>query len=47
MELYAPEHDYTLEVEGIAIGEFGSIVEFRKKLDDHPLIEVSTLRLQF
>ncbi len=47
MELYAPEHDYTLEVEGVAIGEFGSVFEFRKKLDDHPLIEVSTVRLQF
>lgn len=47
MELYAPEHDYTLEVDGIAKGEFGSVFEFRKKLDDHPLVEVSTLRLQF
>ena len=47
VELYAPEHDYEFTAEGIAIGEFRAILDFRKKLDDHPLIEVSTIRLQF
>jgi len=47
VELYAPEHDYSFEASGIARGEFGNITGFRKKLDDHPLVEVSKIRLQF
>ncbi len=47
VELYAPDHDYTFTAEGIAIGEFKAILDFRKKLDDHPLVDVSTIRLQF
>ena len=47
MELYAPEHDYTFECEGIAIGGFESMIEFRRKMDDNPLIEISRMRLQF
>lgn len=47
VELYAPEHDYTFTAEGTAIGEFKSILDFRKKLDDHPLVDVSLITLQF
>jgi len=47
VELYAPEHDYTFTAEGIASGDFKAIMAFRKKLDDHPLIEVSHVRLHF
>lgn len=47
VELYAPEHDYTFTAEGIATGEFRSILDFRKKLGDHPLVEVSLITLHF
>ena len=46
-ELYAPDHDYTFTAEGTASGEFKSILDFRKKLDDHPLVDVSEIKLQF
>ncbi|HPS59328.1 MAG TPA: hypothetical protein PK514_14590 [Spirochaetota bacterium] len=47
IELYAPDHDYIFTAEGTASGEFRAILDFRKKLDDHPLVDVSTIRLQF
>lgn len=47
VDLYAPDHDYVFTAEGMAAGEFRAILDFRKKLDDHPLVEVSTIRLQF
>ncbi len=47
MELYAPEHDYNFQCDGVAKGEFSGILELREKLDAHPLVEVSKMRLQF
>ena len=47
VELYAPVHDYTYRGEGVAIGEAGSIVSFRKAMDNHPLVQVSSIRLNF
>ncbi len=47
VELYAPEHDYTFKVDGTATGDFRAILDFRKKLEDHPLVEVSLISLQF
>jgi len=46
-ELYAPTHDYTFTAEGLAVGEFGNLLKFRKILDDHPLVAVSKIKLQF
>ena len=47
VELYAPVHDYTFKGDGIATGEVGAIITFRKVLDDHPLVQVSSIRLNF
>lgn len=47
VELYAPDHDYVFTATGIAAGEFRAILDFRKKLDDHPLVDVSPIKLQF
>lgn len=46
-ELYAPTHDYTFTAEGVAEGEFWAILNFRKILDEHPLVEVSKIKLTF
>jgi hypothetical protein len=47
VELYAPVHDYTYRGEGTASGEAGAIIAFRKVLDDHPLVQVSGIKLNF
>jgi len=47
VELYAPAHDYSFKCSGIAEGDFGRIIEFRKFLDDHPLIHVGNIKLVF
>jgi hypothetical protein len=47
VELYAPVHDYTYRGEGTARGEAGAIIAFRKVLNDHPLVQVSSIRLNF
>ncbi len=47
VELYSPVHDYTFKCEGKAIGEFGDIINFRKKLNDHPLVHLSSIKLTF
>ncbi len=45
IELYAPDHDYIFKATGIAKGDIESILKFRKVLDNNPLIEVTTIRL--
>lgn len=45
--LYAPVHDYTFKCSGNAIGRFGDIISFRKILGEHPLVEVSSVKLNF
>jgi len=47
VELYTPVHDYSFKGEGTASGEFGGIIAFRKTLDDHPLVQVSSIKLNF
>jgi hypothetical protein len=47
VELYAPVHDYTFSGEGDAAGEVGAIIAFRKILNDHPLVQVSSIKLNF
>ncbi len=47
VELYSPAHDYTFKCEGTASGKFGEIFPFRKKLEEHTLIEVSNIKLKF
>jgi hypothetical protein len=47
VELYAPVHDYSFKGSGTATGEFGGIVSFRKILNDHPLVQVSSIKLNF
>jgi len=45
--LYAPVHDYTFKGTGNVIGDFDKIIAFRKTLDDHPLVQVSSIKLNF
>lgn len=47
VELYAPVHDYTYKGEGTASGDTGAIVSFRNVLNDHPLVNVSNIKLNF
>jgi len=45
--LYANVHDYTFKCEGNVKGDFGEIIEFRKLLDAHPLVQVGSVKLNF
>ncbi len=45
--LYANVHDYTFKCAGTAAGEFGDIISFKKILEAHPLIQVSSIKLSF
>jgi hypothetical protein len=46
VELYSPDHDYALEATGRVSGaNIKALLEFRKKLDDHPLVEVEKIIL--
>ncbi len=43
--LYPLEDVYEFWCRGIAVGSFGEIMNFRKTLEDHPLIKVNRVRL--
>ena len=47
VDLYAPEHSYTFKGEGDIKGDFGTVIEFRKKLADHPLVDITPIKLLF
>jgi hypothetical protein len=47
VELYAPAHDYIFTGKGTIIGPVEQVVNFRKILDDHPLIEAEKVVLGF
>ncbi|HOO72131.1 MAG TPA: hypothetical protein PK926_10250 [Spirochaetota bacterium] len=47
VELYAPEHEYTFEASGTLSGNIGELIELRKTLDEHPLVEVEKIQLKF
>ncbi len=44
-ELYAPEHDYIFEAGGTISGNVKEVIEFRKILDDHPLINPDKINI--
>ncbi len=45
-ELYAPDHEYSFKGKGKLIGDIETIIEFNKKFDEHPLIDVSSITLR-
>jgi len=45
VEAYAVAHDYEIKGGGTAHGRFDKVLETRRAMDTHPLIEVSELRL--
>jgi len=48
IDLYAPDHDYEFKATGeISGSDINLLLTFRKKLDDHPLIEVDDVVLSF
>ncbi len=47
IEMYAPEHDYEFEASGRIDGDVKQVIELRKQFDDHPLIEVENIILEF
>ncbi len=46
VEMYAPEHEYTFEASGTLEGDITNLIEYRQKLDDHPLITVHEITLE-
>jgi len=46
-ELYAPDHEYILKGTGKLTGDVETIIDLNKKFDEHPLIEVSSITLEF
>ncbi len=47
IEMYAPEHQYVFEGKGSFSGPLLKIMEYRGKLESHPLIDVSKITLIF
>lgn len=47
VELYAPDHDYIFEGKGKFSGPIMELLEFRRVLDDNPLITVEEITLEF
>lgn len=47
IELYAPEHHYEYKSTGTVTGQIKEIIDFREKLNEHPLVEVSRTKLLF
>ena len=45
VELYAPVHDYSFEASGTIAGDLMEVIDMHKKMDYHPLIEVSKIKL--
>jgi len=47
VELYSPAHDYSFEGSGVITGPVDEAIAFRKALDDHPLVDVTVIDLEF
>lgn len=47
VELYSPAHEYTFEGTGVIAGPVDEAIAFRKVLDDHPLVDVTVINLEF
>lgn len=45
-ELYAPDHEYSFKGKGRLVGDIETIIEYNKKFDEHPLIDVTAITLQ-
>ena len=45
VELYSPAHEYYYQTTGTITGHLGTLIEFRKKLTDYPLIEVDKIKI--
>ena len=46
VEMYAPDHDYIFEAKGTISGDVHDVIEFRKILDDHPLITPDEIKIE-
>jgi len=46
-ELYAPDHEYILKGTGKLTGDVETIIDLNKIFNEHPLIEVSSITLEF
>jgi hypothetical protein len=47
IEAYSPTHHYEVEGEGTAIGRVDLLIQARRLLDDHPLVSVEPIHLEF
>ncbi|MCU0845253.1 MAG: hypothetical protein MUC76_10040 [Spirochaetes bacterium] len=47
VELYSPAHEYSFEGTGVIAGPVDEAIAFRKVLDDHPLVDVAVINLEF
>ncbi len=47
VEMYAPAHDYELKGSGKIKGDIKAVIDFRHKLDLHPLVEPQDIKLSF
>ncbi len=47
LDLYAPEHNYSFKATGEISGNIDKVLDFHKKLNDHPLINVEEIELKF
>ena len=47
LDLYAPEHDYMFKCNGEIAGSIENLLDFHKKLKDHPLVNVKNIKLNF
>jgi hypothetical protein len=46
IEAYSPAHHYEVEGEGTIGGRIDHVIEARKRLDHHPLVQVGAIELQ-
>ena len=46
VEMYAPDHDYVFEAKGTISGDVHAVIEFRKILDDYPLITPDEIKIE-
>ncbi|MGQ9844124.1 MAG: hypothetical protein ACUVRK_11255 [Spirochaetota bacterium] len=45
-EIYSPDHEYSFKGKGKLVGDIETIIEYNKKFDEHPLIDVTAITLQ-
>ncbi len=47
VELYTPAHEYTCEASGSFAGEIETVIEFRRKLAEHSVVDARQIELEF